>query len=70
MGGGGGPGSFQFVKKENRADGSNGGGGDGDKHNNVAARFAGKALRSESAMADGQDLTLLVAFFQLNFSLA
>ena len=53
MGGGRGPpgdfsgGGFQFVKKENRADaeGSN---------SNMASKFAGKALRSEIAKADGQ----------------
>jgi len=40
-------GKFQFVKKETRGD-------SGDAGGNMASKFAGKALRSESAKADGQ----------------
>lgn len=42
-------GKFQFVKKQNRSDDDAGGLG-----GNMASKFAGKALRSEMAKADGQ----------------
>ena len=46
-------GKFQFVKKQNRPDDDDGGGG-GGLGGNMASKFAGKALRSEMAKADGQ----------------